>query len=162
MTHAARSDDGQLICHHIKCYFGEKMVNLKLVQQQNRLVLVFVLFFLLSQLVAKLNVLVREMTHQQPEVLRRWGKFLFHFSFYSLRISFHCNQCCRLLMLAACFSLHCLIISSVLLMANSPLKSVLFWPYVIICSASMLSLGEFFFFFLSLSVSVPLSLPLGI
>lgn len=37
-----------------------------MVQQQSRLVL----FFFLSQLVAKLNVLVREMTHQQPEVLR--------------------------------------------------------------------------------------------
>lgn len=61
---------------------------------------------------------MREMTHQQPEVLRRWGKFLFHFSFYSLRISFHCSRCCRLLMLAACFSLHCPIISSLLLMAN--------------------------------------------
>lgn len=95
-------------------------MNLKVVQRQSRLVLVFVLvlFFLLSQLVTKLNVLVREMTHQHPEVFRRWGKFLSHFSFYSLRISFHCSQCCRLLMLAACFSLYCPIISSILWMAN--------------------------------------------
>lgn len=41
-------------------------------------------FFLLSQLVAKLNVLVREMTHQQPEVLRGDRA---NFSFTSLSIA---------------------------------------------------------------------------
>lgn len=54
-------------------------------QQQSRLVLFFPCsLFLLSQLVAKLNVLVREMTHQQPEVLRRDRA---NFSFTSLSIA---------------------------------------------------------------------------
>lgn len=48
----------------------------------------FFLFFPLSQLVAKLNVLVSEMTHQQPEVLRGDRA---NFSFYSKRIGFHCS-----------------------------------------------------------------------
>lgn len=45
-------------------------------------------FFSLSQLVAKLNVLVSELTHQQPEVLRGDRA---NFSFYSKRIGFHCS-----------------------------------------------------------------------
>ena len=56
-------------------------------QQQSRLVLFFVFFFFfffLSQLVAKLNVLVRAMTHQQPEVLSRDRA---NFSFTSLSIA---------------------------------------------------------------------------
>lgn len=53
-----------------------------MVQQQSRLVLFF--FFSLSQLVAKLNVLVRTMTHQQPEVLRGDRA---NFSFTSLSIA---------------------------------------------------------------------------
>lgn len=44
----------------------------------------FCFFFFLSQLVAKLNVLVREMTHQQPEVLRGDRA---NFSFTSLSIA---------------------------------------------------------------------------
>lgn len=44
----------------------------------------FFLFFPLSQLVAKLNVLVSEMTHQQPEVLRGDRA---NFSFTSLSIA---------------------------------------------------------------------------
>lgn len=55
-----------------------------LVQQQSRLVLFFPVLFSLSQLVAKLNVLVREMTHQQPEVLRGDRA---NFSFTSLSIA---------------------------------------------------------------------------
>lgn len=49
---------------------------------QRRLALFSVLFFKLTQFVAKLNVLAREMSHQQPEV----QKFFFHFSFYSTSV----------------------------------------------------------------------------
>lgn len=55
-----------------------------LVQQQSRLVLFFSVLFSLSQLVAKLNVLVRGMTHQQPEVSRGDRA---NFSFTSLSIA---------------------------------------------------------------------------
>lgn len=57
-----------------------------MVQKQSRLVLFFVffVFFFLSQLVAKPNVLVRGMTHHQPEVLR--GDRV-NFSFTSLSIA---------------------------------------------------------------------------
>lgn len=82
---------------------------------QSRLLL-FSLFFLLSQLVAKLNVLVREMTHQQPEVLRGDRA---NFSFASLSIA------CVLVFTAsnvACLwcwlGCHCPIIGSVFVMAK--------------------------------------------
>lgn len=80
-----------------------------MVQQQSRLVLFF--FFFLSQLVAKLNVLVREMTHQQPEVLRGDGA---NFSFTSLSIAsvlvFTAAHLSRLVILAWRFSGYCCIL----------------------------------------------------
>ena len=88
MMDATRSYYDRLICRHVRRSFCERMVlsskcNLA-VCCSSRVGLCFFLFFSLSQLVAKLNVLVREMTHQQPEVLRGDRA---NFSFTSLSIA---------------------------------------------------------------------------
>lgn len=84
---ATRSYYDRLICHHVRRSFCERMVLSSMCSFDlccSRVGLCFFLFFFLSQLVAKLNVLVREMTHQQPEVLRGDRA---NFSFTSLSIA---------------------------------------------------------------------------
>lgn len=63
-------------------------------------------------------------------------------------------------MLAACFSLHCRIISSVLLMANR--QTLQKCVVLALChNLQCIHVGSWCFLFF-LSMSVPLSLPLGI
>lgn len=147
VTDATRRDYDQLICRDIRWYFNERMV-VKLKRRfsvwcRSRVGLFCVfLFFFLSQLVAKLNVLVREMTHQQPEVLRGDRA---NFSFTSLSIAnvlvFTAANTAGLwcqLPVGVSVSIVPLLAPFYSWLTDSPFKSVLFWPYVIICSASML------------------------